>query len=577
MADEKFLNILVENNLLTADQAKKINREILISGQNLEQVIFEQKLVPDEEIANLKSKIFNIPVGKLDVNKLNEKLLEIIPEETARSYRLVPMDLIDNNLIVGMLNPDDISAQDVLRFIAKRYHFNLGVYIITYGDWIEVLKKYSPYKNELERAVKSLGIKSTSDVNKTVSLDEGLGAGGEEAPIIKIVSETFKEAVDRRASDVHIEPGEKTLKIRFRIDGDLKEAAILPISLAQPIISRIKVISNLKIDETRIPQDGRFRAKIFDKYIDFRVATFPTPLGEKAAIRVLDPTTGLKDFDSLGLAHENFKKVLRGLNKPYGMILITGPTGSGKTTTLYAFLQKLNREEVNIVSLEDPVEYFVPGVNQSQVHPEIGYDFASGLRQILRQDPDIIMIGEMRDKETTSLAVQAALTGHIVLSTLHTNNSLGVIPRLIDMGVEPFLLPPSLNLMMAQRLFGKLCDNCKKEEIAPDAIQKIIQKNLENLPEEIRSKYQPPYKIFHGEGCRICKGKGILGRIAVFEVLEMTPQLEEIVVSKPTLQNILKEAQRQNMISMRQDGILKALEGVVSIEEIIGGTEEYIN
>ena len=257
------------------------------------------------------------------------------------------------------------------------------------------------------------------------------------------------------------------------------------------------------------------------------------------------------------------------------MILITGPTGSGKTTTLYAFLQKLNKEEVNIVSLEDPVEYFIAGVNQSQVHPEIGYDFASGLRQILRQDPDIIMVGEIRDVETASLAVQAALTGHIVLSTLHTNNAIGVIPRLIDMKVEPFLLPASLSLMISQRLFGRLCDNCKIAEEAPPQIQEVISNALKDLPEELKSKYKPPYKIYHSKGCSICKGRGILGRIAIFEVLEMTPQLEEIIISGPTMSKIIEEAKRQKMIFMRQDGILKALEGLVSIEEIIGGTEEF--
>jgi type IV pilus assembly protein PilB len=577
MTSEKLLNLLVQNNLLTPDQVKKINREILITNRDAEQILFEEKIVSDKDIAEIKSKVLNIPVSKLDLSKLNDKLLEIIPEDTARNYKVIPMEMQDNTLIVGMLNPDDFEAQDALKFIAKRNRLNLGAYIITYSDWLDGLKKYSPFKNELDYAIKSLGIKTDEGLNKAVSLEDNLGEGQEEAPIIKIVSETFKEAVNQGASDVHIEPQEKVLRIRFRIDGDLKEIAALPANLAQPIISRIKVISNLKIDETRIPQDGRFRSKIFDKNIDFRVATFPTPLGEKAAIRILDPTTGLKDFDSLGLMHENLEKVLRGLNKPYGMVLITGPTGSGKTTTLYAFLQRLNKEEVNIVSLEDPVEYFVSGINQSQVHPEIGYDFASGLRQILRQDPDIIMVGEMRDRETASLAVQAALTGHIVLSTLHTNNSLGVVPRLIDMGVEPFLLPASLNLMIAQRLFGKLCDSCKHEEVAPPHIQEIIEKNLQNLPEKIKAKYSHPYKIYHSEGCAKCHGKGVLGRIALFEVLEMTPQLEEIIVSNPTLQNILKEARRQNMVSMRQDGIIKALEGLVSVEEVIGGTEEYLD
>jgi len=576
MTEEYFLDILFKEGILNESQVLKLKREVLITGQKAEQIIFDQKLASDIDIANIKSKIFNIPVARVPFQNLNNNLLNLIPEDTVRTYGIVPISIDRNNLIVGMLYPDDIKAQEVLKFIARRNKLNVGVYIIPYGDYLEVLKEYSPYKNEIERAIKSLGIKSgTSQVRKSISLDSEIAVGQEEAPIIKIVSETFKEAVERRASDVHIEPQEKSLRIRFRIDGDLREVATLPPELAQPIISRVKVISSLKIDETRIPQDGRFRAKIFDKDIDFRVATFPTPLGEKAAIRVLDPTVGLKDFNDLGLIGENLLKVERGLQKPYGMVLISGPTGSGKTTTLYSFLQRLNTEEVNIVSLEDPVEYFISGINQSQVHPEIGYDFASGLRQILRQDPDIIMVGEMRDIETAGLAVQAALTGHIVLSTLHTNNALGVIPRLIDMKVEPFLLPSSLNLMMSQRLFGRLCDNCKEAEEAPSKIQEIIERSLKDLDKDLISKYQSPYKIYHAKGCSVCHGKGILGRIGVFEVLEMTPELEEIVISGPTNQKILAEAKRQKMISMRQDGILKALEGLVSIEEIIGGTEEY--
>jgi type IV pilus assembly protein PilB len=576
MTDEQFLEILLKEGILNESQVLKLKREILITGQRAEQIIFDQKLASDIDIANVKSKIFNIPVARIPFDNFDDKLLDLIPEETARVYGVAPIAVDENNLIVGMLYPDDTKAQEALKFIARRNKLNLGVYIIPYSDWQEILKKYSPYKNEIAYAVKSLGIKSgVSQARKSISLDSEIAVGQEEAPIIKIVSETFKEAVERRASDIHIEPQEKSLRIRFRIDGDLREAATLPVELAQPIISRIKVISSLKIDETRIPQDGRFRAKIFDKDIDFRVATFPTPLGEKAAIRVLDPTVGLKDFNDLGLIGENLSKVERGLKKPYGMVLISGPTGSGKTTTLYAFLQRLNTEEINIVSLEDPVEYFVSGINQSQVHPEIGYDFASGLRQILRQDPDIIMVGEMRDTETAGLAVQAALTGHIVLSTLHTNNALGVIPRLIDMKVEPFLLPSSLNLMMSQRLFGRLCDNCKEAEEAPPKIQEIIERSLKDLDKDLVSKYKPPYKIYHAKGCSVCHGRGVLGRIGIFEVLEMTPELEEIIISGPTNQKILAEAKRQKMVSMRQDGILKALEGLVSIEEIIGGTEEY--
>ncbi|MFH1246454.1 MAG: GspE/PulE family protein, partial [Candidatus Liptonbacteria bacterium] len=311
-----------------------------------------------------------------------------------------------------------------------------------------------------------------------------------------------------------------------------------------------------------------------DRDIDFRVATFPTPLGEKIAARVLDPTIGLRGFEELGLAGGNLDIVKSGLEKPFGMILVTGPTGSGKTTTLYALLEKLNRENVNIVSLEDPVEYFIAGLNQSQVRPEIGYDFASGLRQILRQDPDIIMVGEIRDKETAGLAVQAALTGHIVLSTLHTNNAAGVIPRLLDMGIDAFLLPVSLNLMISQRLVGLLCPDCKKGFPAPKQVEEIVERSLQGLPPEVGKKYPAPHTIYRAEGCPKCKNRGIVGRMALYEVLMMSQELEEAVNSGATLQKIIKAAKSQGMVTLREDGVLKSLAGLVSIEEVMRITEE---
>jgi type IV pilus assembly protein PilB len=289
---------------------------------------------------------------------------------------------------------------------------------------------------------------------------------------------------------------------------------------------------------------------------------------------VLDPTTGLKNFESLDLLDPTRETIKKGLEKPFGMVLITGPTGSGKTTTLYAFLQDLNTEDVNIVSLEDPVEYFVSGINQSQVHPEIGYDFASGLRQILRQDPDIIMVGEIRDNETAGLAVQAALTGHVVLSTLHTNNSAGVIPRLIDMKVEPFLIPVSLSLIIAQRLVGILCPDCKAPADAPPEVQEIIARALADVPPSVASQFKAPYQIYHAKGCATCKGRGVLGRTGIYEAFLITKEIEDIVSSGVTTQKITAQAKAQGMITLRQDGIVKALKGTVSIEEIIRETEE---
>ncbi len=557
--------------MITEAVATRLKRDAIVGNESPEDIIGRERIVPDEQVAALKSELLKIPYKKIDPEAIDAKLMGIVPEETARTYRAIPISLQDGLLIVGMLHPDDTKAQDAMKFIARQNHINLGVYLISYNDLQAALRKYSPYRAEVAAAVNSLNIKEGSSGQEAIELEGGDSA---DAPIIKIVADTFKEAVLNKASDVHIEPQQKSLRIRLRIDGDLREVASLPAELAQPITSRVKVISNLKIDENRVPQDGRFRAKLFDRDIDFRVATFPTPLGEKIAIRVLDPTTGLKNFESLDLLDPTRETIKKGLEKPFGMVLITGPTGSGKTTTLYAFLQDLNTEDVNIVSLEDPVEYFVSGINQSQVHPEIGYDFASGLRQILRQDPDIIMVGEIRDDETAGLAVQAALTGHVVLSTLHTNNSAGVIPRLIDMKVEPFLIPVSLSLVIAQRLVGVLCPDCKSPSPAPPEVQEIIARALADLSPSVTSQFKAPYQIYHAKGCATCKGRGVLGRTGIYEAFAITKEIEDIVSGGVTTQKITAQAKKQGMITLRQDGIVKALKGTVSIEEIIRETEE---
>ncbi|MDP3948482.1 MAG: ATPase, T2SS/T4P/T4SS family [bacterium] len=574
MTNEQLLEEIQKKGLISEEISNKLKKESLLSGRSAEELIHSQRFVKDEEVGRIKSEVLKIPYKKIDALKLEDELLQLIPEETARTYGAVPISKNENLLVIGMVHPDDPKAQEVLKFIARRHKLNLGVYIISYADWQDVLKRYSPYKSEVEAAVQSLNLKSASGGRESVRLEDLTNASIEDAPIIRIVAKTFDEALQRGASDIHVEPMENYLRIRLRVDGQLKEEVSLPLELAQPIVSRIKIISNLKIDETRIPQDGRFRTKVSDREIDFRVSTFPTPLGEKVAIRVLDPSTGLKSFSQLGLDGKNLETVKEGLEKPFGMILLTGPTGSGKTTTLYALLQTLNKENVNILSLEDPVEYFVSGVNQSQVRPEIGYDFASGLREVLRQDPDIIMVGEIRDNETAGLAIHAALTGHIVLSTLHTNNAAGVIPRLIDMKIDPFLIPPSLNLMVSQRLIGRLCQSCRESETPSSELQKIIKRTLADLPKEITSAYQEPYEIYHSQGCPKCQGRGIAGRVAIFEVFKMSGELEKIVNSNPTSQSIFDEAKRQGMVTLRQDGVLKALSGLVSMEEVLRETEE---
>ena len=581
MDNKALLKKLAEGGFLDEETGKKIFQEASLSRKNVDELIYEKRSISEENIAKAKSAILNVPYKKIEVNEINDEALKLIPEETVKNYKVIPISRSNDILVVGMIYPDDTKAQEALKFIAKQLRLNLGVYLITYSDWEAILRRYSPYRSEVEAAVKSINIQSgkgLSNEQKIIQLEEGASVS-EEAPIIKIVASTLKEAVWQEASDIHIEPQRNRMRIRFRVDGELQEVSSLPIELHLPIISRIKVLSRLKIDETRTPQDGRFRTVLFGRDIDYRVATFPTPVGEKVAIRVLDPNVGLKGLEELGLVGRSYNIIKNGIEKPYGMILITGPTGSGKTTTLYAIMQMLNKEDVNIVSLEDPVEYFIEGLNQSQVRPEIGYTFSSGLRQILRQDPDVIMVGEIRDGETAELTIHAALTGHIVLSTLHTNNAIGVVPRLVDMGIQPFLIPSSMNLMMAQRLLPKLCQECKKAEQAPGNVSEEIKKEIEKLPkeylEELKKEVKNPegsYQIYHSSGCEACKGKGIKGRIAIFEVLQMTRQLEEIINTNPVENKILEEAKRQGMITLRQDGIVKALKGLLSIEEVLRET-----
>ncbi len=573
MDDKILLKTLTDSGRLTQDAVASVLRDSASLKRGIEDLITERKLVPEEELAKAKSEILGIPYKRFAAEEISSELLLVIPEATARSYKVVPLSRDKNMLVVGMLNPDDPAAGEALRFIAKQNKVSLGVYLITKSDLDAALRLYAPFSSEIQQAVKSLNVRAGESGVRRVGLQEG-GKAVEEAPIIKIVSSLLKEAVSVGASDIHIEPERTRLRVRYRIDGRLKEQTSLPAALAQPVISRVKILSDLKIDENRIPQDGRFRTEILGRDIDFRVSSFPTPLGEKVAIRVLDPTVGLKSLDDLGLVGRNQAILLRGIEKPFGMILITGPTGSGKTTTLYALLQLLNKESVNIVSLEDPVEYFVEGVNQSQVRPEIGYDFASGLRQILRQDPDVIMVGEIRDNETAALAVHAALTGHIVFSTLHTNNAAGVIPRLLDMKIDAFLLPSALNLMASQRLVGVLCQKCKTGQAPSSEIASIIQKELAKLPAEVKAGAPKEIKIYHSAGCPECGSKGIVGRTALFEIMEMTKELAPITESGGSENKIMEESRRQGMITLRQDGILKALQGLVSIEEVLKETSE---
>ena len=568
-----LLDELIKRGVLEKEKADLLEKEIKTSGKKEEEVILEKGFVSEDFLFEIKSDYLKIPFKKETPNETSLEVLELIPEETAAFYQMVSLSKKANILEVGMVYPEDLASQEALQFLSRRENFNYQVFLITPSTFKKIFNQYRMPKREVGKALEELETELSTE--KITKISE-IGRLVEEAPISKVVAVVLRYAVEGEASDIHIEPLKDKLRVRFRTLGVLHSSILLPIRLLPAIVARIKILSNLKIDETRIPQDGRFSTRIEDRDIDFRVSTFPTTLGEKVAIRVLDPKVGLKRFEELGLKGRNFEVIKRATQRSYGMILATGPTGSGKTTTLYAILQTLNREGVNIVTLEDPVEYFIEGVNQSQVKPEIGYDFARGLRQIVRQDPDIVMVGEIRDQETAALATHAALTGHIVLSTLHTSNVFGVIPRLIDLQVQPFLIPPTLSVAIAQRLVRKLCPKCEKKIKAKKEVRDLILREISELPEEIKKeiKIKEPIYIFTAEGCKECENKGFSGRIGLFEVLEMTPQLAEIILTEPSERLIQEEAKRQDMLMMKQDGILKVLEGETTIEEVLGITEE---
>lgn len=567
---------LVQKGVLEKETALSLEYEIKNSGKKEEEFLLERRVVSEELLFDLKSKILNIPLKKISPEEISLKILELIPQESAKFYLMIPIGMENSILEVGMVYPEDLKAKEALKFLARQGKFSYNIFLITFTDFKEVLKKYRTLKKEVTTALEELETEMKIEKIERPIATEEMARLAEEAPISKVVGVMLRYAIDSGASDIHIEPTREKLRARFRVLGVLHSSFFLPLKILPAVIARVKILSNLRIDETRIPQDGRFSAKIEEKEIDFRVSTFPTSRGEKAAIRVLDPTVGLKSFDELGLSSRSFEVLREATKKPYGMILATGPTGCGKTTTLSAILQGLNKETVNIVTLEDPVEYYLDGVNQSQVRPEIGYEFARGLRHILRQDPNIIMVGEIRDEETAGLAIHAALTGHLVLSSIHTTTALGIIPRLIDLGIKPYLISPALSIALAQRLVRSLCPYCKKKIKSSKEIEGMILKEIENFPEVVKKeiKIPKPLYIYQSVGCKKCNQGGYSGRTGLFEVLKMTDELAEIILKEPSEIKIAEEGKRQGMITMKQDGILKVLSGITTIEEVLRVAEE---
>jgi len=570
-----LINQLLKRKVIDKETFESLRKEVKISGQTLEELVLQKGLVPENELFKIKSESLNIPFKESLPMEIAVDILEFIPKDSVEHYKMIPLALKDNVLEVGMVYPEDLKAQEALNFLARQRNFNYRVGLINLSDFRKFFKQYQTLGKEVKVALQELeeDLKPGKKKSISKSTSEIIQKRGD-APISKTVAVILKHAVEGQASDIHIEPLKKETRVRFRLDGILHSSLLLPKEVHASVVARIKIISKLKIDETRVPQDGRFSIVVDGEDIDFRVSTFPTTLGEKVVMRVLNANQRLINFEKLGLEGRNLEIIKRASKKPFGMILVTGPTGSGKTTTLYVVLDSINKEGVNIVTLEDPVEYFIAGVSQSQVKPEIGYSFATGLRHVLRQDPDIIMVGEIRDSETAELATHASLTGHIVLSTIHTNNALGAIPRMIDLGVKPFLLPSTINIVIAQRLARRLCPHCRRKVRPGAKTRELIIKELNSMPPRVKNDYSEGQDLVIWEpvGCSQCGGSGYTGRIGIFEVLEMSRDLGEIILSEPTEKKIAEEANRQGMISIRQDAILKMLRGEISMDEVMRTT-----
>lgn len=560
------LEILKKNGKVTPEIAEKVETESLSSGESAEAILQKKHLVSDKDLAIARAESLKIPFISLSEKAISPDVMTYIPEAVARKYILVPVryDPKTGELQVAMVDPLDFQ---IIEFLERKSGKRIVPGMAMRDEILSAID--SLYTQNLGADV-SEALKET-DIGQVKTYEAGkLGEVIREAPIAQIVSAILEQAMRIRASDVHIEPLPGDTRVRFRVDGILQERLQLPRRLHEAVISRIKILGDMKIDEKRIPQDGRFNFKMGEQEVDLRVSTLPTVHGEKVVMRLLKKSGGVPSLPELGLRGLALKNLETNILRPHGVILVTGPTGSGKTTSLYSVLSRLNNNRVNIMTLEDPVEYQIPGVNQVQINPQAGLTFATGLRSFLRQDPNIILVGEIRDSETTELAIQAALTGHLVFSTLHTNNAAGAIPRLIDLGAEPFLVASALSAVVGQRITRKICPSCKEEYTPDPAVSQDVKRVLGNL-----IKPDQEIKLFRGKGtmgdqpCQSCSGTGYHGRIGIFEVFTVTDAMSRKVLSRAPMNDIEELAIKEGMITMKQDGYLKALEGVTSLEEVL--------
>ena len=525
---------------------------------------------------------------ELNIESIPRNIIESISQESITHYKFIPLYYKDSIIFFGAIDSKNIDMIDAMNFLVSQGGYNYKIIEVDQDQFNLALRQYaeksdtiSKMLEEIESQTNEYGIKKSESDKKIESEGDKNTDLKDDAPIIKFIDSMLKKAIEIKASDIHIEPWRKDLVVRFRIDGTLGEVYRVDKKLHSPTIARIKILSSLRLDERRKPQDGRFSIQYNDIIIDFRVATFPTSEGEKVILRILHKEENILTLNGLGFLQHHQDIINRAIKKPYGMILSTGPTGSGKTTTLYTLLKLLDSEKQNIVSLEDPVEYSMEGVNQSEVHPEIGYTFASGLRSILRGDPNVILVGEIRDKETAQLAVQSALTGHLVFSTLHTNSAIGAIPRLIDFGIDPFLLAPTLNIILGQRLAKRICKGAEDPvEISP-TMKKNINAQISDIPAEKRKIMPELTSFYNTKATKECPD-GIKGRTGVYEMLDITPEISKIILDGGDTVKIRKEARKNGMFSLQEDAIIKCLNkqvpfyevNKISNESILGEKEE---
>ena len=571
-----FLEDLTKKGIINETQIGEIkNRAKEKHKGDIDEALIESG-IPEERILEIKGEYFQMPIKRVNAKMLSFEALKYIPEDSALHYSFAPLSLKEGILEVGITDPENIQAIDALQFISAKLGIPFKIFLISKSDYIGAMENYKGISGQVDEALSELNEEEAFDSkSEAAKLDKDIKniKIGEEvkivedAPVIKIVAVMLRNAIEGNASDIHVEHTGEKVKVRYRVDGALHTTIILPINVYSGIVARIKILAKLRLDERRKPQDGSFSANIDGRKIDFRVSTMPAYYGEKVAIRILDSEKGVKPIDQLGLSKRNLEMIREAVTKPYGLILITGPTGSGKSTTLYSMMNELDKEKNNIVSLEDPVEYHMPDINQSQMMPEIGYTFASGLRSILRQDPDIIMVGEIRDKETAQLAIQAALTGHLVLSTLHTNNAIGAIPRLVDMGVDPYLIAPTLILSVAQRLAKTTVPSSRKLMPMDASVRIQIENQLKDLPEKFRKEIEIKNEMYETVPSPECPS-GTRGRIAVFEMFKIDREMQGVILKNPVDSEIYKVARENGMLMMKEDAMLKAINGIIPFKEV---------